>query len=91
MADDETTFEQLQARIQKTIEYLKTVPEDSMDGKEDAEIVLKPPGQEWKFTGQSYLLDFALPNFYFHVTTAYDLLRHKGVPLGKFDFIGGLK
>lgn len=90
MADDETTFEQLQARIQKTIDYLKTVPEDSMDGKEDVEIVLKPPGREWRFTGKSYLTEFALPNFYFHVTTAYDLLRHKGVPLGKSDYLGDL-
>ena len=88
MPDDETTFEQLQERIRKTIDYLKTVSEDSINGKEDEEIVLKTGVGEYRFTAQSYLLAFALPNFYFHVTTAYDLLRHKGVPIGKWDYLG---
>ncbi|CAD6568878.1 MAG: hypothetical protein ASARMPRED_002085 [Alectoria sarmentosa] len=91
MPDDEVTFEELQARIQKTIDFLKTVPQDSMDGKEGVEIVLKVKAGELKWTAKSYLLDFALPNFYFHVTTAYDILRHNGVPVGKVDFIGGFK
>ena len=91
IADEETTFEDLQARIQKTIDYLKSVPEDSINGNEDKEIVLNPPrGGEWRFTAKSYLLEFALPNFYFHVTTAYDLLRHKGVPVGKLDYLGAV-
>lgn len=89
MPDDETTFEELQARIQKTIDFLKTVPEDSMDGKEEKEIVLKMKAVEGKFTATRYLLDFALPNFYFHITTAYNILRNNGVPVGKMDFIGG--
>ena len=88
MPDDETTFEQLQARIQRTIDYVKTVPEDSMKGKEDQEVVLQTGKGEYRFTGQSYLVDFILPNFFFHVTTAYALLRHKGVPLGKWDYLG---
>ena len=88
MPDDETTFEQLQARIQKTIDYLKTVSEDSINGKEDEEIVLQRRETEYRFTAQRYIVDFVLPNFYFHVTTAYDLLRHKGVPLEKWDYLG---
>ena len=88
MPDDETTFEQLQARIQKTIEVLKAVPEDSINGQEEREIVVKAQGGEYKFTARSYLVNFALPNFYFHVTTAYGLLRLKGVPVGKLDYVG---
>lgn len=88
MPDDETTFEELQARIQKTIDFLKTVPEDSMDGKEEQEIVLKLNAGELRATAKSYLLDFVLPNFYFHMTTAYSILRHNGVPVGKLDFLG---
>ena len=88
MPDDETTFEQLQARIQKTIDYLRTVPEDSFSGKEEHEVVLKTGKGEYRFTGQSYLVDFVLPNFFFHVTAAYALLRHKGVPLEKWDYLG---
>lgn len=91
MPDNETTFEELQARIQKTIEFLKTVPKDSMDGKEEEEIVIKSKSGEWRSTATSYVLDFVLPNFYFHITTAYNILRHNGVPVGKWDFIGGMK
>ena len=87
MPDDETTFEELQARIQKTIDFLKTVPEDSMDGKEEKEVVIKRGESEWRFTAKTYLLEFALPNFYFHITTAYNILRHNGVPLGKLDYL----
>ena len=90
MPDDETTFEELQARIQKTIDFLKTVPEDSMDGKEEKEVVLKTKLSEWRFTAKTFLLGFALPNFYFHITTAYNILRHHGVPLGKLDYLGGV-
>jgi hypothetical protein len=88
MEDDETSFEDLQARIAATIAFLKTVPSDSMDGREGAEVVLKTPDTSLTFTARDYLLGFALPNFFFHVTTAYALLRHKGVPLGKRDYIG---
>lgn len=88
MPDDETTFEALQARIRKTIDFLKTVPKDSVDGQEDKEIVLKMPAGESRSRAQAYVSDFVLPNFYFHVTTAYNILRHNGVPVGKWDFLG---
>ncbi|KAF6240228.1 hypothetical protein HO173_001839 [Letharia columbiana] len=92
MPDDETTFEELQTRIQKTIDFLKTVPEDGMDGKEEEEIVLNVKVATLEFTtAKSYVLDFVLPNFYFHLTTAYDILRHNGVPVGKLDYIGSVK
>ena len=91
MPDNETTFEELHARIQKTIDFLKTVPKNSMDGKEEKEVVIKTKDNEWKWTATNYLLEFALPNFYFHVTTAYNILRHKGVPIGKRDYLGAAK
>ena len=74
MADNETTFDDLQARIQKTIELLKTVEATSMDGKEESPVVLKTAVGEINFTAKSYLLDYALPNFFFHITTAYGIL-----------------
>ena len=74
MPDNETTFADLQARIQKTIKFLETVQATSMDGKEDSPVVLKTGAGEINFTAKSYLLMFALPNFFFHVTTAYGIL-----------------
>ncbi|EON70025.1 hypothetical protein W97_09291 [Coniosporium apollinis CBS 100218] len=90
MEDNESTFAELQARIAKTIDVLKDVDPSKFDGTEEKEVVMKFPGREFKFTGQSYLLTFAIPNFFFHATTAYDILRSKGVPLGKGDFLGSL-
>jgi hypothetical protein len=87
MADEEASFADLQTRIARTTAFLEAVPADSMDGREAAEIVLKLPNNSFTFTGRDYVLGFALPNFYFHVTTAYAILRHKGVPLGKRDFL----
>jgi len=87
-ADEETTFPQLQERIAKTIAFLDTVTPAQLDGSAEREIVIKLRGQETKFTGQAYLLTFVLPNFLFHVTTAYDILRHKGVVIGKMDYLG---
>ncbi|MGZ5923598.1 MAG: DUF1993 domain-containing protein [Rhizomicrobium sp.] len=89
MADTETTFPELQARIAKTIDFLKSVSADKMAGAEDREIVMKFPQGEMKFSGRDFLTQFALPNFFFHVTTAYGLLRHKGIAIGKMDFLGG--
>lgn len=89
MADTETTFPELQARIAKTIDFLKSVSADKMAGAEDREIVMKFPQGEMKFSGRDFLTQFALPNFFFHVTTAYGLLRHKGITIGKMDFLGG--
>jgi hypothetical protein len=86
--DTETTFEELKARIAKTLAFIKSVPAGEIDGSEAREITLTIGGNPRSFSGQQYLLHFALPNFFFHTTTAYDILRHKGVELGKRDFIG---
>ena len=90
MPDEEASFADLQARIAKTVAFLNSVPREAIDGKEDAPVELKTPTRTMQFTGSSYVLGFVLPNFYFHVTTAYALLRHKGVPIGKMDFLGGV-
>jgi hypothetical protein len=86
--DDEKTFADLQARIGKTADFLRGVPPDRIDGSESRPIEIKAGGTVLRFTGQDYLLTFALPNFYFHVTTAYGIPRHNGVPLGKSDYLG---
>jgi hypothetical protein len=86
--DGETTFADLKARIQKTISYLNTLKPDQIDGSEDKTITLQVRDKAVTFQGMPYLLNQALPNFYFHVTTAYDILRHSGVELGKQDFLG---
>jgi hypothetical protein len=86
--DTEQTFAELKARIAKTIDFIGTVKPAQIDGSEDKEIVLKVGGQEVRYTGMQYLLGFAQPNFYFHVTTAYAILRHNGVEIGKRDYLG---
>ena len=86
--DSERTFAELKARIAKTIDFVQSVKRERVDGAEDKEIVLQMRSGERRFTGLQYLLGHALPNFYFHVTTAYNILRHNGVELGKGDFIG---
>ncbi|WP_237154615.1 DUF1993 domain-containing protein [Oryzibacter oryziterrae] len=86
--DTEATFAELQARIEKTLAFVKSVPADKIDGQEERPINISFPGMSLDFTGQDYLLHYALPNFYFHVTTAYAILRHAGVPLGKADYFG---
>jgi hypothetical protein len=87
--DTETTFADLQERIRKTSDFLKSVSAAQIDGSETRTITLKLGGNQVDFAGQAYLLDFALPNFFFHVTTAYDILRHNGAPLAKKDYLGG--
>jgi hypothetical protein len=86
--DTEQTFAELQARIARTVDYLATFAAADIDGSEDKAIQLKSPTRERNFTGLDYLQRFALPNFFFHVTTGYDILRHNGVPLSKTDFLG---
>ena len=86
--DTEQTFGDLKARIAKTLDFLSTIKPGQVDGSEEKEVVLKMRSGEVKFKGQQYLLGHALPNFYFHVTTAYNILRHNGVELGKRDYIG---
>ena len=90
MPDEETTFAELQARIEKTVAFIKTVPADKIDGSEDKTIELKAGPRSYTFTGQGYLLHFVLPNFFFHVTTAYAILRAGGVEIGKIDYLGGI-
>lgn len=87
--DVETTFAELQARIAATITYLDSFAQADFDGAATREITLTFPGREVKFPGVQYLTLYALPNFYFHMTTAYNILRHNGVDIGKRDFIGG--
>jgi hypothetical protein len=86
--DEEKTWDDLLARIAKTQDFLKTVERSQVDGQEEREVVIKTGGGEARFTAQRYLLQFALPNFFFHVTTAYDVLRHKGISVGKLDYLG---
>ena len=86
--DNETTFPELQARIAKTKAFLQSVSALQIDGSEDRKITLKFGSRELNFLGQAYLLDFVLPNFHFHLTTTYAILRHNGVEVGKKDYTG---
>src|SRR6266851_646913 len=86
--DTEQTFAELKARIAKTLDFVESVRPAQIDGSEEKEITLKMRSQDVKYKGQQYLLGHAYPNFYFHVTTAYDILRHNGVELGKRDYMG---
>ena len=86
--DTERDFVELKARIAKTADFVKGFKPAQIDGTEDKDIVLRLQGKEVTFKGMQYLLGFALPNFYFHVTTAYAILRQNGVEVGKRDFIG---
>jgi hypothetical protein len=88
MEDNESSFEELQARIATVIGMLNSFKPEQIDGSETRDIVLKMRSGEQHFKGQDYLLGFVLPNVYFHVTTAYAILRGVGVVLGKSDFIG---
>lgn len=88
--DTETTLDELQQRIQKTIDYLETVKPEQLDGTEDKDITFPAgPGKTRTMKGEAYLKHWATPNMYFHVTTAYAILRHNGVDLGKVDFLAG--
>jgi len=86
--DNETTFNELQARIAKTIELMENVPDAAFEGAEQRDVVMKFGPEERTFTGSSYFTGFAVPNFHFHMTTAYNILRHNGVEIGKRDFLG---
>jgi hypothetical protein len=86
--DTEKTFPELKARIAKTLDFIAGVKPEQIDGSETRDISLKLGPRELHFKGQEYRLFVALPNFYFHVTTAFAILRHNGVPIGKLDFLG---
>jgi hypothetical protein len=88
--DNEASFAELQERIAKTVRYLEGFAPADIDGSEERPVEMKLRSGPVTFTGQQYLLGFGMPNFYFHVVTAYAILRHNGVPLGKPDFIGGV-
>ena len=86
--DNEASFAELIARLRKTLDYIATFKPEQFEGAETRDIVLKTPRGEMNFKGLAYLQGFVLPNVYFHVTTAYNILRHNGVELGKMDYIG---
>ena len=86
--DNEKTLADLKARIAKTIAFVQTVTPAQIDGTEDKEIVIKRGDKETRYKGMQFLLGHALPNFYFHVTTAYNILRRNGVEIGKRDYLG---
>jgi hypothetical protein len=88
--DHESTFPELVARIDKTVAYLETFKPEQIDGSEERTITLPLRGTTLSLNGLPYLLEFVLPNFYFHVTIAYAILRHCGVEIGKQDFLGKL-
>ena len=88
--DHEKTFAELQQRIKKTTDFVQTFKPAQIDGSEERDVKLSVGGQPVTFKGQPYLIHFVLPNFYFHATTAYVILRHNGVELGKRDFVGAV-
>jgi hypothetical protein len=86
--DNETTFPQLVARIRKTVAYLETLKPEQFEGSEDRTVSWQSRNSTKTMQGMPYLVNHVLPNLYFHATTAYDILRHSGVELGKQDFLG---
>jgi uncharacterized protein len=89
--DTETTLDELKQRIAKTLDFLKTLSDDQINGADGRTIEIKFPNGAWKFTAVSYLTDFVVPNFYFHVSMVYALLRERGVEIGKTDFLGAIQ
>ncbi len=88
--DTETTIDELKARLAKTIAFVQSVGEDKLAGADGRTVTIPLRGEQKSFGGLTYLNNAAMPNFYFHLTTAYNILRHNGVPLGKADFVGPL-
>jgi hypothetical protein len=86
--DNETTLAELIARVDKTIDYLQGFKAEQLEGSDDRTITINTPRQSFSFPGLIFLRHWAIPNFFFHVTTTYDLLRHNGVDLGKADYLG---
>ena len=87
--DAETTYPQLHERVARTIAFLETVDASAFEGSREREVVVRAGKTEKTFGGEQYLFEFAIPNVFFHVTTAYAILRHRGVPIGKLDYLGG--
>jgi hypothetical protein len=88
LPDLDNSFAELQSRIDKTVDCLKSLSPGQLDGKEDSTVTITAGGQQRQFKAQNYLYHFAMPNFYFHATTAYDIIRSIGVEVGKRDFMG---
>ncbi|GAB3258727.1 DUF1993 domain-containing protein [Chitinimonas naiadis] len=86
--DNEATIDELKARIAKTVAFLQSVPADKIEGSEDRTVTIRLRGKETELKGMPYLFHFVIPNFYFHVTTTYNILRHNGVEIGKRDYLG---
>lgn len=86
--DNETTFEEIHGRIRKAVDFLGTFRAEQFEGAEDRTIEMQLPKRTLRFSGREYVLGFVLPNFYFHVTTAYAILRHNGLAVGKQDYLG---
>jgi hypothetical protein len=86
--DNENTLAELKARIAKTIAFIQTISPEQIDGTEDKEIVIKRGDKETHYKGMQFLLGHAMPNFYFHVATTYNILRHNGIEIGKRDYLG---
>src|SRR5262245_4178090 len=89
--DTEQTIPELKARIAKTLDFVGSIPAAKIAGSDEREVTLKLRGQDTRLPGMQYLFWHAMPNFYFHVTTAYNILRANGVELGKRDFIGDVR
>lgn len=89
MPDTEATWPQLKERIQNTIDFVRSIKLEQVEGDVNRTVELPLPGRTMTFTAKDFLFSFSLPNFLFHVTTAYGLLRQQGVPLGKMDFLAG--
>ena len=88
LPDIDNSFAEMKSRIDKTIDFVKALKADQLDGKEDSQVTLVQGGQERKLRAQVYLYHLAMPNFYFHITTAYNILRELGIEIGKRDFMG---
>ena len=86
--DEEKSFDELRERLARTIAYIEARERAAFEGAEDRTVVMKFPGRELSFTGRDYLSGFVLPNFYFHLTAAYAILRNQGVDVGKMDYLG---
>jgi hypothetical protein len=86
--DTEQNFDELRARLAKTIAFVESFSAEQIDGSEDREITLRAGGKDLVFKGMPYLIGYAIPNFYFHLVTAYNILRHNGVEIGKGDYLG---
>ena len=87
--DTEQSFAELKARVAKTLDFIGSVKAEKLEGADEREVTIRQRGQDVKMSGLQYLLAVAQPNFYFHLATAYNILRHNGVELGKRDFLGG--